>query len=156
MQREIRRKDRAVSAAEAYEILDSREYGVLGTVCPDGTPYAVPLNFVRAGDVLYFHAATEGRKLENIAFQDRVCFTVVNDVVLMPADFGTKYASAMVFGNVEIVTDEDEKVHGLELLVKKWHGEYYEKGLKYIAAAKNKVVVLKLTIDEISGKARRR
>ena len=158
MQREMRRKDRLITEQDAYEILDKCEYGILGTVCPDGTPYAVPLNYVREGNVLYFHSALVGRKLENIAHQDQVCFTVVSDedVVLQPQKFGTLFASVMVFGHIEIVDTDEEKAHGLELLVRKWHSEYYENGMKYIAAAKDKVHVLRLTIEDISGKANRR
>ncbi|MBR0373830.1 MAG: pyridoxamine 5'-phosphate oxidase family protein [Mogibacterium sp.] len=158
MQREMRRKDRLITAEEAYEILDKCEYGVLGTVCPDGTPYAVPLSYAREDNVIYMHCATEGRKLENIAFRDQVCFTVVSaeDVELKPESFGTLFASVMVFGRVEVVESDEDKIHGLEVLVKKWHNEYYEKGMKYIMAAKDKTVVLKLTIEDISGKARRK
>ena len=49
--------------------------GVLATVGEDGWPYAVPLNHVLAGDVLYVHGATEGHKLDNIAHEARMSCT---------------------------------------------------------------------------------
>ena len=156
MQREMRRKDRLITTEEAYEILDRCEYGVLGTVCPDGTPYAVPLNYVRDGNCIYFHVAPEGRKLENLAYQEQACFTVVTDVVLKPESFGTLFSSVMVFGPVGEAVDDGEKVHALELLVKKWHNEYYDKGMVMIEKSKDRVRILKLQIEDVTGKARKR
>lgn len=37
--REMRRKDRMLTDEEAYKLLKETEYGVLSTICPDGTPY---------------------------------------------------------------------------------------------------------------------
>ncbi|MDR3682771.1 MAG: pyridoxamine 5'-phosphate oxidase family protein, partial [Geothrix sp.] len=64
----IRRRDRALSEAEALEILQEAEWGVLATVDEAGWPYAVPVNHAVVGEDLIIHCATAGHKLANLAF----------------------------------------------------------------------------------------
>jgi uncharacterized protein len=74
MARTMRRADRAIPESEAQEILQAGEYGVLSTVSADGQPYGVPVSYSYAGDVIYFHCAVEGRKLENLSGNNKVSF----------------------------------------------------------------------------------
>lgn len=77
MTHEMRRKDRAISSEEAMELLVRGEYGVLSLCDQDGQPYGVPLSYCVIDDGIYFHAATEGRKLDCIAENSKVSFAVV-------------------------------------------------------------------------------
>ena len=72
---EMRRKEKMISREEIMEVLASAEYGILSTVNADGMPYGTPVNFVYADDAIYFHCATEGHKLSNLAANNNVCFT---------------------------------------------------------------------------------
>ena len=83
--RDIRRGDRALSEDQARDILGRAEHGVLASLGADGWPYAVPLNHVLSGDVLYIHCAVEGHKLENVANEERVSFCAVADARVLPA-----------------------------------------------------------------------
>lgn len=154
MERKIRRVDRSISETEAKEILQKGEYGVLSTVSADGEPYGVPVSYSYAGDVLYFHCAVEGRKLENLQANDRVSLCVVGRTEVMPEKFGTKYESAMVFGKAWEATG-DEKHEGLLALLRKYSPGFIEEGLKYAEKVDEKVKVYKITIESITGKARR-
>jgi nitroimidazol reductase NimA-like FMN-containing flavoprotein (pyridoxamine 5'-phosphate oxidase superfamily) len=49
MVRELRRKDRGMTEAEARDLLERGEYGVLSTRGPDGAPYGIPLNYCVIG-----------------------------------------------------------------------------------------------------------
>ena len=40
----------------------------------EGTPYVVPMNFGLGENCLYLHCAREGRKLDILRKNDRVCF----------------------------------------------------------------------------------
>ena len=110
--RDIRRSDRALTEEQAREILTRAEHGVLATVGTDGWPYAVPVNHVLAGDVLYIHCAQEGHKLENIAHEERVSFCAVASARVLPASLSTLYESAIVFGRAAVVTDPDGETTG--------------------------------------------
>lgn len=156
MKKEMRRKDRELSLEEALKILNGAEYGVLATVDENNRPYGVPINFAYSDGVIYFHCATVGHKLENLEKNSAVTLTVVGSVDLMPEKFGTKYESAIAFGNVEIIDDEEEKRKGLMAIIEKLSPEYIESGKKYIKASIGDARVLKMNVDEITGKACRK
>jgi uncharacterized protein len=154
MERKIRRKDRTISASETRAILQAGEYGVLSTVSAEGQPYGVPVSYSYTPDGLYFHCALEGHKLDNLKANGRVSFCVVGPTQVLPEKFGTKYESAIVFGEaVEVFGDE--KHQGLLELVKKYSAEFMEGGLKEIAATGGKARVYKITVESLTGKARR-
>ena len=113
----MRRKDREVSAEQAWEIVERCSYGVLAMTKPDGTPYAVPVNFAREGNCLYIHCAQAGEKTDCLNHQPQVCVTCVEGGawVDQPA-LTTRYASAVMLGRAEELTDEADKVKALRLL----------------------------------------
>jgi len=151
--RDIRRSDRAVSEQQAREILARAEHGVLATVGADGWPYAVPVNHVLAGDVLYIHCALEGHKLENMTHEARVSFCAVADARVLPASLSTLYESAIVFGRAAVVTDPAEKRRGLELLAVRFCGALTPEAEEVIATSGSRTAVLRIRIERIAGKA---
>ena len=153
--RDIRRTDRALTEEQAREILARAEHGVLATVGADGWPYAVPVNHVLAGDVLYIHCAQEGHKLENIAHEQRVSFCAVAGARVLPASLSTLYESAIVFGRAAVVTDPTEKRRGLELLAVRFCGALTPEAEKAIATSASRTAVVRIRIERIAGKAHR-
>ena len=75
--RGMRNSKRKTTYEKARDILAQGIYGVLSCHCDDGLPYGVPLSYALSGNALYFHCALQGQKLDNLAHDDRVCFTVV-------------------------------------------------------------------------------
>jgi nitroimidazol reductase NimA-like FMN-containing flavoprotein (pyridoxamine 5'-phosphate oxidase superfamily) len=150
----MRRKDRALSRQEALDILNAGEYGILSTVSADGQPYGTPINFCLMNDFIYFHCATQGHKLDNISANNKVCFCVVGKTQVLPEQFGTLYESAVVFGAAAEVFDS-EKHSALVGLIKKYSKDYYDEGLKYIEKLSSKTGVYKVSINSISGKAKK-
>ena len=128
---------------------------MLATLGRDGWPYAVPLNHVLAGDVLYLHCAPEGHKLENIANEERVAFNAVAYARVLPAKLTTLYESATVFGRAGVVTDPAEKRRALELLAVRFCGAVTPKAAKDIEAMASRVAVVRVRIERITGKANR-
>ena len=155
MDKQMRRKEKAISPEESLEVLRTAEYGVLSTVSADQTPYATPMSFVLLNDAIYFHCAKEGHRLENIAGNRNVCFNVVDSVKLMPANFNTQYRSVTVSGTIRIVEEPQEKKQGICAIVDKLSPDHKEAGLAYIDKAFNNMHVLKLQVSKISGKATR-
>ena len=153
--REIRRGDRALSEEQARGILARAEHGGLATVGADGWPYAVPVNHVLAGDVLYIHCATEGHKLENLAHEERVSFCAVASARVLPEALSTLYESAIVFGRAAVVTDPEEKRRGLELLAVRFCGAVTPKAQEAIATSGPRTAVVRIRIERIAGKAHR-
>ena len=151
----MRRKDRAISEAEAMDLLSKAEYGILSTVSEGGQPYGVPLYFCIVEDYLYFHHAIEGRLIENIENNSSASFCIVGDTEVMPEKFGILYESVILSGNVEEVF-EAQKQAGLEGLVAKYSPDFMEQGREYIEKLWEKTRVFRIIITDISGKARRK
>jgi nitroimidazol reductase NimA-like FMN-containing flavoprotein (pyridoxamine 5'-phosphate oxidase superfamily) len=154
MFRKMRRSDRLMAEIDTAALLDNVQYGVLSTVGKDSNPYGVPISFVYMNNAIYLHCATEGEKLDNIITNNRVCFTVVDAVEVLPAAFSTKYKSAVVFGEAAVVENPEEKRSALTGFIKKYSPGFYEAGLQYIDNAFEKTKVLKIVVRNMTGKAR--
>jgi nitroimidazol reductase NimA-like FMN-containing flavoprotein (pyridoxamine 5'-phosphate oxidase superfamily) len=152
--KELRRKDRATTEEEAIALLNKAEYGVLSTVTENGEPYGVPLNFCVIDHCIYFHCAVEGQKIDNIKQNKSVSFCAVGNTEIMPDKFGTKYESVIVSGEAEEVFDMNKQL-ALEGLLHKYSPEFIDKGIKYIEDLIEKTRVFKITINKLTGKARR-
>lgn len=149
----MRRKDREIFGEEIEAVLRKGEYGVLSMVSPDGSPYAVPLNYVWKDGLIYFHCAAKyGKKLENIKACPKVCFTVVGDTRVQPEEFATLYESVTVQGQIRETAD---KKAGLTALLEKYSSNYMEEGNKYMEVVWNHTSVYEIVPREITGKAKR-
>lgn len=154
MFREMRRKDKQLTMEESIEILRNNEIGVLSTICENGYPYGVPLNYVYYNNSIYFHCAKIGQKLDNIKSCDKVSFCVYCDVELLPDKFDTNYKSVILFGKA-IEINELEKEEALLKLIKKYSSKFIEEGKNYIEKAKGTALVYKINIEHITGKAQK-
>lgn len=152
--RQLRRKDRKASAEEVHEILSRGEYGILSTVDKDGQPYGVPISYVYRNEAIYIHSALKGHKLDNINANPKVSFSVVGKVQLLAQQFTTNYESVIAFGTATEIWG-DEKIDALFGLIEKYSPEFQEAGKEYIQNDNKITQVIKISLDHISGKARR-
>jgi len=147
----MRRKDRTASAEVLKDILLNSEYGTLATIGDDGYPYSVPLNYVYLNEAIYFHSAKTGKKMDNINFNNRVSFSMVLSSELVPQEFSANFKSAVAFGKTAVVEGEEKKAALLEL-VRKYAPEFYEQGKTYIDRAIDSTTILKITVENLTGK----
>ena len=150
---ELRRKDRAMDRDQAWRLLEKGEYGVLSTVSADGQPYGTPLHYALMDGAIYFHCATSGHKLDNIAANDRVSLCVVGRCEVMPDQFATLYESVVVFGRATEVFEAD-KQKALEALLDKYSRDYLAEGLEYTRKVFSKARVFQVSVETVRGKAR--
>jgi nitroimidazol reductase NimA-like FMN-containing flavoprotein (pyridoxamine 5'-phosphate oxidase superfamily) len=153
MFKKMRRNDRQCTEECAVAILEKCEYGVLSTVSQDGYPYGVPLSYVYKNSCICFHSATTGHKLDNIANNAKASFCVVGNTNVLPDKFTTRYESVVIFGQASKVTGE-EKRDALLALITKYSPAYLEKGKEYIENSGENTVVMKIAIEQITGKVR--
>lgn len=154
MNHELRRNDRGFSGPETTLLLERGEYGILSTCGPDGQPYGIPLNYCLLNDAIYVHCAVEGHKLDNLAANSRVSFCVVGETEVLPEQFATRYESVIVSGRACEVF-KNEKQLALEGLLAKYSAPFRTEGLNYINAMDERTRVFRISLDGISGKARR-
>lgn len=154
MNHKMRKAEREISRDEAMGILTSGEYGILSTVSEDGSPYGIPVSYAAKGEKIYFHCAKDvGHKVENLRHENRVCFTVVGRTEILPSKFSTRYESIVIFGTArEVIARKEEP---LMLLIEKYSADFLEKGRRYVENDAEKTGVYEITIEKITGKARR-
>jgi nitroimidazol reductase NimA-like FMN-containing flavoprotein (pyridoxamine 5'-phosphate oxidase superfamily) len=146
---------RWMSEIDAREFLAVQPEGRLATCNEAGEPYITPLNYLYREGKLYFHSKLVGRKLDNIARNNRVCFeaSAVEKITVSydrPCACATRYTSVLAFGAARLITDDTEKTVLLNLLVEKYaRGKAFEPVKEKHAAD---CALVEIRIDEISGK----
>jgi nitroimidazol reductase NimA-like FMN-containing flavoprotein (pyridoxamine 5'-phosphate oxidase superfamily) len=151
----IRRRDRALEEKEALRLLGEAEWGVLATVDADGWPYAVPVNHAVVDGALIIHCATVGHKLANLAFNPKVSYCAVTVAEALPAELATRYASVVVFGVAQLLSDEAEKRAALRALGLRFAAEHPEVVDRELDKDLFRTAVLRVRIERATGKARR-
>jgi len=149
---EIRRKERAMDPKQAREVLEKGGYGILSMCGQNGYGYGIPLNYVLEENHLYFHCAVEGEKLRSIQKNNSVSFCVVGKAQVIAEEFTTNYESIIAFGKADLSLTDDEIIHAMRLLLKKYSPEHVELGEKYINQALKRIQVIRVDIEHISGK----
>ncbi len=117
-----------------------------------GEPYVVPLCFGRDGDTIYFHGDAEGRKLDILRRNDRVCveFDVVDGMRESPSAcaWSIIYRSVIAFGRARIVEDPAEKRRALGALMAQYSGAAHD----FPDEAVLRTTIVAVTIERVSGK----
>jgi nitroimidazol reductase NimA-like FMN-containing flavoprotein (pyridoxamine 5'-phosphate oxidase superfamily) len=153
MFREMRRKKQLLSNVETIEILKACTSGVLGVTGDDDYPYTVPLSYVYKDRKLFFHCANEGHKIDGIKKNDKVTFCVIEKDEVIQSKFTTHFRSVIVFGRARILTEDSERQYALESLVEKYSPDYIEEGKREIEGDWNRVCVVEVKIEHMTGKA---
>lgn len=149
----MRRKDKALSAQDALQLLRDGEYGVLATVDADGQPYGVPLSYVYINGSIYFHCALVGHKLENINNNAKVSFSVVGRTEIIPAEFTTGFESVIAFGKASVIAGE-ERYQALMGLSEKYSPEFVADAPAYIEKYDKQTAVVRIKVESMTGKAK--
>jgi hypothetical protein len=144
-----------MSEEDAYRFLAGKAEGRLATADRAGQPYITPVNYVVHDGRVYFHSKLTGRKLDNLAENEQVCFEVSDAIKITNSDAGpcscaTRYSSVLAFGTARILSDETEKARVLNLLVEKYAG-----GKAFAPVDERQAAgcaVVEIRIKEISGK----
>ena len=148
----MRRKDREITDIKEIEkIIKKGKVCHLGLVDND-EPYIVPVNFGYERHALYFHSALEGRKVELIKKNNKICFEIDTDVEIVnsekPCDWTTKYRSVIGVGRAYILDSDEDKAHGLSLIMKQYSDGEPESDFEKL----DLILIVKIDIESITGK----
>jgi len=143
------------TSREMELLLERVPVGRLAISTTDG-PYAVAVNHLYLEGNIYFHSAREGRKIEALRSDPRLCFLVdeVGPQVIFEGGCGISqiYESVVCFGKAEFVEDPAEKRRILECMVRKFvTGDQPLPPLKDEKIEKTAVV--KIAVESMSGKS---
>ncbi|WP_280233514.1 pyridoxamine 5'-phosphate oxidase family protein [Nocardia cyriacigeorgica] len=115
-----RLKDRArTDRADLDAVLDAGLICHLGVLL-GGVPVVLPTAYGRDGNLLYLHGSTGAGNLRAALEQDvSVAVTLVDGVVYARSamHFSMNYRSAVVLGRAVEITDPQQRLHGLRVIV---------------------------------------
>ena len=149
----MRKKSREMCADWALEVMDKAPYITVGMTDGDGMPYSVPLSLARTDEkTFYFHCATEGKKLDILRENPRVCLTAVSKCkpTVGPKDssFTLEFKSAIAFGKAEIVADDNEKREALRAICQRFLPNHMDAFDAAVARSMSRTAVVRITLTE--------
>ena len=146
-----RREKQITDTKQMEEILAQAQVCRLAMV-DNGHPYVVPLNFGYRDGALYFHSALEGRKMDVLKSDPRVCFEVDELVKMNKAaqacDWGVSFRSVIGTGTARMLETPAEKKAGLDIIMAHYSGRAFDYPEEKLA----KTAVIQVTIHEMTGK----
>jgi len=148
----MRRCEREIrDEKEIHEILEKGLVCRLG-LCDGQQPYVVPMNYGCRNGYMYFHCAREGRKIEILKKNNRVCIEVDTDTRIVQGDapcrWTTKYRSVIGSGKARIIDDEKDKKDGLDVIMAHYGGS----GVGYDEKSLQLMIVIEVALESMTGK----
>jgi hypothetical protein len=112
----------------------------------------VPVNFGYRDDAFYFHSATEGKKIDLIRKNNRVCFEIEADFGLVkrdiPCKWNSRYASVIGFGRAYFIEGSEDKRKGLEIIFRHYSSDPFEE----LTTSLDAVAIVKIEVESMTGK----
>ena len=143
------------------EFLSEEHVGRIASIDENGYPQIIPMNFVFVNDAIYMHSYPRGEKLDNIARNKKVGFEVDRELEFLPSYFShptdasqadTLYISVVIKGKAVLVEDDQEKILGLNSLMKKYQPEGHYESLQKNDLVLDEVAVIKVIPESTKGK----
>lgn len=155
----MRRSNREVTErADILAILDKCEIMRIG-LSVDDKPYIVPMNFayeqIDGRIFIYFHCASEGKKLDIIERNNNVCFEADCSYKTLEGstacEWSAEFESVIGEGTIAKLTDETQKISALDIFMKRYG---YAGKPNYKQTELDAVTILKISVASITGKRR--
>jgi len=147
----MRKKEKEITDIEEIEKIIRKAMVCRISLVDNDEPYIVPVCFGYERDALYFHGASEGRKVELIKKNNKICFEIDTDVEVVkgkkPCSWTMKYRSVIGVGRACILEKDEEKSHGLRVIVRQ-----YTEGDFSFPKKLDSVLVVRVDIESITGK----
>lgn len=148
----MRRSDKEIRDIHAVEAVIKQATICHVGVSDNGQPYVVPVCFGYRDRVLYIHSAPEGRKIDILQNNNRVCVQFEADCETVEAPdacrWSMKYRSVIAFGKASFVHDNHEKRQALDLIM----AHYSPRAFQYRDGDFEKIVIIRIDIEHMTGK----
>ena len=153
MFREMRRFKQQITTEECKKVLKEEKRAAFSVIGDEGYPYTIPINFYydEADNIIYFHGAKEGHKMDCLKQCDKASFCVMDKGFKKDGEWAVHYQSVIVFGKIKMVNDPDKVKEICTQLCLKFTNDqnYIDHELKYSGPS---VQCFELIPDYISGK----
>lgn len=147
------RKDcsRILSLEEIIEVMEKANYGILSVNGEGGYPYGLPVNFLYKDYKLYMHGGTVGHKADSLRKDDKICFTVVGEEVILKETWAPFVKSVILFGKCHEVEDVEKSKEVIRALASKYYPPQEAKRME-ATVFKDSGAVFEISIERITGK----
>jgi nitroimidazol reductase NimA-like FMN-containing flavoprotein (pyridoxamine 5'-phosphate oxidase superfamily) len=149
----VRRHDKEIRSREEIDgVIRAAEVCRLAFARAD-EPYLVPVSFGYDGTSIFFHTAPDGRKIEFIEANSRVCFELEANVALVrDADdacaWTFTFESVIGFGTVCELGSPGEKNYALNQIMRHYSGRTWDIPEHRTASTR----VWRIDIESVTGK----
>jgi len=152
----MRRKDKEIVDEKAMVSIIGKAIICRVAMCWQDEPYVIPMNFGCWDNYIYLHSAREGRKLDILQNNDKVCIEFDVDVELVQSQeackTSMKYKSVLAFGKAIILKDVAEKKKALDIIINHYYHHNSPSVFHYPENALEKVIIIKVKIENMTGK----
>ncbi|WP_287823635.1 pyridoxamine 5'-phosphate oxidase family protein [Clostridium sp.] len=138
--------------AKIDHFLIEKRVGTISMCDKEGTPYALPVNYIYWNDKIYIHGMGSGKKNVILEENPSVCFNIFEELGTVtdsvPCKCDTSYFSVVIFGKATLVQDLEEKTQVLTQFLGKFVPNLFKNPLsmkfvdKYRSSLDNNAVVV--------------
>jgi len=151
----MRRKDKEIVDEKVMISIIEKAMICRVGMCWQDEPYVIPMNFGYRNNYIYLHSAGEGRKLDILRNNNKVCIEFDADIELVQSQEAcktdVKYKSILIFGAAVFLKDITEKKKALDIIMQ----HYYHHLLAvfhYPKDALEGVIIIKVKVNQMTGK----
>lgn len=121
-------------------------------MCDKGMPYVAPMSFGYESNCLYLHSTAQGKKIEILKRNPKVCFEVdlAGELVKaeIPCQWSLKYRSIIGFGRAVFIEEGEERRRALHAIARHYGGASDD----YPVETPDKLAVIRVEIESMTGK----
>jgi nitroimidazol reductase NimA-like FMN-containing flavoprotein (pyridoxamine 5'-phosphate oxidase superfamily) len=151
----MRLREKEITDRNEVEDLLRKEKVCRFAMCDGDTPYVLPTTYGYRDGVMYFHSSKQGRKMDVLRENNRVCFVVDtgHELVQGPLDTSCKstikFKSVVGTGRARMVEDPAEKRKAMDVIMAQMFGKadfkYTEEGVRDMA-------IIRIDVESLTGK----
>lgn len=148
----MRRKDKEIKDKKEIESIINISDICRIALSENNSPYIVPVCFGYKDNCLYIHSAADGKKIDIINKNNRVCFEFdVHEGLIRsenPCDWDMKYCSVIGYGRAFFIDRHEEKIMALDIIAVHYSSNTFD----YRTNSVDNVTIIKVEIENLTGK----
>jgi hypothetical protein len=142
------------SKEEIVDVIQRCQWCHVAMADRDSQPYVIPMNFGFSEDVIYIHGSQKGKKTDILRQYPKVCINFSTDHLLryqneeVACSWSMKYRSVLCYGQAEFITDPDEKIKALNIIMH----HYANREFRFGPPSIREVNVIRIKVERFEGR----
>ena len=148
----MRRKEKEITDTKSIEEIINKAKVCHLALSLDDAPYVVPVCFGYSTKTIFFHSAKEGKKIDILKKNNKVCFEFDIDHELVESEkacnWSMKFKSVIGFGKASFIENIQEKQEALSTIMQ----NYTRKTFLFSERSLSSTLVVRIDIEQMEGK----